>query len=176
MRTIVYKTMLTALALCVGTGVFAQDDAIGKFFGKYVDDDRFTVVTISPRMFHLMAKVNWDTVSQDVKQTLQNIQSFRLLSTETTPRVFYKEALSLFDKSQYEELLTVRDKNEDTRFLVREAGGVIKELVMVSVDDTSFTVLNFVGIIDLDALSKFSGDLSIHGMEHLKDVHKKKTP
>src|SRR5580704_10187506 len=164
MRTIVYKTMLTALALCVGTGVFAQDDAIGKFFGKYVDDDRFTLVTISPRMFHLMAKVDWDTVSQDVKQTLQNIQSFRLLTTETTPRVFYKEALSLFDKSQYEELLTVRDKNEDTRFMVREAGGVIKELVMVSVDDTSCTVLNFVGIIDLDALSKFSGDLSIHGM------------
>src|ERR1700735_2462138 len=76
-----------------GRAGFAQDDAIGKFFGKYLDDSRFTVVNISPKMFRLLAKVNWDSVSPDLKQTVTKLQSLRILSTSTTPGVFYKEAL-----------------------------------------------------------------------------------
>ena len=48
--------------LFLGSGVFAQDDAIGKFFGKYVEDNRFTVVSISPKLFRLMSKVSWDSI------------------------------------------------------------------------------------------------------------------
>ncbi|HUB59794.1 MAG TPA: DUF4252 domain-containing protein, partial [Puia sp.] len=92
MNQVKLRTWALLLSLLLaGKAGFAQDDAIGKFFGRYIDDDRFTVVSISPRMFRLMSKVNWDTVSSDLKQTVSKLTSLRILSTSTTPMVFYKE-------------------------------------------------------------------------------------
>src|SRR5882762_7397234 len=102
--------------LFLGTGIYAQDDAIGKFFGKYIEDSRFTVVSVSPKMFRLLAKVNWDSIPPDVRQTVTKLQSLRILSTDATPQQFYKEALTRVDMKEYEELITVRNKNDNVRF------------------------------------------------------------
>ena len=159
--------------LLVGKAGFAQDDAIGKFFGKYLDDDRFTLVSISPKMFKLMAKVNWDTVSQDLKQTVSKLQSLRILSTSTTPMVFYREAMAKIDKKEYEELVTVRSKKDDVHFLIKENGNSIQELLMISLSDDGFTLLSFVGDINLNQLSRLSSDMGIKGMEDLKNAKRK---
>jgi hypothetical protein len=156
--------------LLVSRAGFAQDDAIGKFFGKYVDDDRFSVVSISPKMFKLLAKVDWDTVSPDLKQTVNNLTSLRILSTSTTPMQFYKEALARIDRKEYEELITVRNKKDDVHFLIKSAGNKVQELVMIAGSSESFTLLSFVGDIDLRSLSRLSGDMGIQGMENLKNA------
>lgn len=160
--------------LCWGAGAFAQDDAIGKFFGKYVDDSRFTVVSVSPKMFHLLSKANWDTIPSNVRQSISKLQSLRILSTETTPQQFYKEALTRIDPKQYEELITVRDKNQNVRFMIREEGNSIHELLMVAIDESGFTLMSFVGDIDLDAMSRLSSSMNIKGMENLKNARRKK--
>jgi hypothetical protein len=160
--------------LILGAGAFAQDDAIGKFFGKYVDDSRFTVVSVSPKMFRLLAKVNWDTIPSTVRQSVSKLQSLRILSTETTPQQFYKEALARIDRKQYEELLTVRDKGQNVQFMIKEEGDRIHELLMIAVGDDGFTLMSFVGDIDLDAMSRLSSSMNIKGMENLKNVKRKK--
>jgi hypothetical protein len=159
--------------LLVGRAGFAQDDAIGKFFGKYLDDDRFTVVSISPSMFRLMSKVNWDTVSTDLKETVHKLQSLRILTTNTTPMVFYKEALEKIDRKEYQELITVRSNKDNVHFMVKESGNSIHELLMISVGDDGFSLISFVGDIDLDRLSRLSSDMGIKGMENLKNVKRK---
>ncbi len=159
--------------LLLGAGAFAQDDAIGKFFGKYVEDSRFTVVSISPRMFRLMSKVNWDTIPSDLKQTVTHLTSLRILSTETTPAVFYKEAMARIDRKEYEELITVRSDKDNVRFMIKEQGDVIHELLMIAVDKDDFTMMSFVGNIDLDKLSRLSSDMGIKGMENLKNIKHK---
>jgi hypothetical protein len=159
--------------LLIGAGAFAQDDAISKFFGKYVDDSRFTVVSVSPKMFRLLSKVNWDTIPSDLKQTIGKLQSLRILSTETTPQGFYKEALTRIDRKEYEELITVRSSKENVHFLVKESGGIIHELLMVAVDENGFTLMSFVGDIDLDKLSRLSSSMGIKGMENLKNIKRK---
>jgi len=96
-----YKKLLVVLGLLlVGAVSKAQDDAIGKFFGKYIEDSRFSVVSVSPKMFRLLSKVNWDTIPADIRQTVSRLQSLRIISTETTPYVFYKEALSKIDMKE----------------------------------------------------------------------------
>lgn len=165
--------MLAAL-LVVSAGVFAQDDAIGKFFGKYVDDSRFTIVSVSPKMFRLLSKVNWDTIPSDLRQTVTGLHSLRILSTETTPQQFYKEALSRIDMKEYEELITIRDKQDNVRFVIKETGGIVHELLMIAVDDDGFTLMSFTGDIDLDKLSRLSSSLNIKGMEGLKNAKRKK--
>jgi hypothetical protein len=166
--------MILLPLLCWGAGVFAQDDAIGKFFGKYIDDSRFTVVSFSPKMFRLLSKVNWDTIPSNVKQSVSKLQSLRILSTETTPQQFYNEALARIDRKQYEELVTVRDKNQNVHFLIKAEGDKIHELLMVAVDEREFTLMSFVGDIDLDAMSRLSSSMNISGMEGLKNAKRKK--
>lgn len=174
MNRIKFRTWALLLSLLLaGRSAFAQDDAIGKFFGKYIDDDRFTVVSISPKMFRLMSKINWDTVSPDLKQTVNKLQSLRILSTSTTPMAFYKEALTRIDRKEYEELITVRSKQDNVHFMIKENGNTISELLMISVSDDGFTLLSFVGDIDLDKLSRLSSDLGIKGMDNLKNAKRK---
>lgn len=174
MIKIKFRTWAFLLSLLLAARpAFAQDDAIGKFFGKYVDDDRFTVVSISPKMFRLMSKINWDTVSPDLKQTVNKLQSLRILSTSTTPMVFYKEALTRIDRKEYEELITVRSKQDNVHFMIKQNGDLIGELLMISVSDDGFTLVSFVGDIDLDKLSRLSSDLGIKGMDNLKNAKRK---
>ena len=126
-----------------------------------------------PKMFRLMSKVNWDTVSTDLKQTVSKLTSLRILSTSTTPMVFYKEAMEKIDRKEYEELITVKSSKDNVRFMVKETGNTIHELLMISVGDDGFTLVSFVGDIDLDKLSRLSSDMGIKGMEDLKNVKHK---
>ncbi|HEY4107912.1 DUF4252 domain-containing protein [Puia sp.] len=167
------RLLLIPLIAALTMTARAQDDAIGKFFGKYLDDSRFTVVSVSPRMFRLMSKVNWDTIPSDLKQTVSRLQSFRILSTETTPSVFYKEALAQIDRKEYEDLITVRDNKDNFRFMIRATGNTIHELLMIAADKDGFTLMSFVGDIDLDKISRLGADLDIKGMENLKNAKRK---
>lgn len=173
MPTFIKRISALLALLFLGMGLYAQDDAIGKFFGKYVDDSRFSVISVSPKMFRLLSKVNWDTIPADVRQTVTKLRSLRIISTETTPRQFYKEALSKIDMKEYEELITVRDKNDNVHFVVKEGDGIIHELLMIAVDDSGFTMMSFVGDIDLDKLARLSSSLDIKGMEGLKNAKRK---
>ena len=168
------KRILPILIFVISTtGVFAQDDAIGKFFGKYVEDSRFSVVSVGPKMFRLLSKANWDTVPSDLKQTVSRLQSLRILSTETTPARFYDEAMSRIDRKEYEELITIRDNKDKVRFMIKSNGNKISELLMIAADADGFTMMSFVGDIDLDKLSRLSTDMGIKGMENLKNAKRK---
>jgi tryptophanase len=87
--------------------------------------------------------------------------------------VFYKEAFEKIDRKEYQELITVRSNKDNVRFMVKENGNTIHELLMISVGDDGFTLLSFVGDIDLDRLSRLSSDMGIKGMENLKNVKRK---
>ena len=167
------RTLLILTFLASTTSIFAQDDAIGKFFGKYLDDPRFSVISVSPKMFRLMSSVNWDTIPADLKQTVSRLQSFRVLSTETTPALFYKEALTHIDRTQYDDLITIRSNKDNVRFMIRSTGNTINELLMIAADADGFTLMSFVGDIDLDKLSRLSTEMGIKGMENLKNAKRK---
>jgi hypothetical protein len=167
-----HHSLLFALLL-LGTSAFAQDDAIGKYFGKYVDDPKFTVISISPRMFRLLSKVKWDTIPADLKQTVTGLTSLRILSTDVTPERYFKEAMTLIDRKEYEELITVRSTKDNVHFMVKGPGDKISELLMLIEDQEGFTLMSFVGDIDLDKLSRLSADMGIKGMEDLKNTKHK---
>lgn len=174
------KRYLQIILTCIAALVFslhsyAQDDAIGKFFNKYVNDERFTVVSVSPRMFRLFSKIDWDSASAEVKEVVQNLTSLRILSTETTPQQFYQEATKKIDMRQYQELMTVRDKGSNVRFLVQQTGNTIHELLMLVGDKDEFMLMSFTGNIDLDKISKLGQAMNIKGMDQLGDLKKKKS-
>ena len=60
--------LLFVLLAAASNAGFAQTDAISKFFKQYENNENFTVISISPKMFKMMSKVKWDDVSSEVKQ------------------------------------------------------------------------------------------------------------
>lgn len=154
----------------------AQNNAIEKFFNQYMDDETFTVVHVTPKMFQMIAKLDIkDKDYADAKAVLQDLKGLWILTTENNAKApqLYKEAASKINTQEYELLMTVRDKGDNVRFWTKEANGIINELLMLVGEPNEFTLISFVGKIDLDKISKLANKVDINGIDHLKSVKKK---
>jgi hypothetical protein len=172
-----FASLLFAFCLMAAPlSMVAQNNAIEKFFNQYMDDEAFTVVHVTPKMFQMIAKLDIkDKDYADAKSVLQDLRGLWILTTEDNPKApqLYKEATTKINTQEYELLMTVRDKGDNVRFWTKESNGVINELLMLVGEPTEFTLISFVGKIDLDKISKMSNKIKIDGMEHLKSVKEK---
>lgn len=179
------KFLFFALALFFAGTLSAQQDAISTYFSKYVNDEDFTVVYVSGKMFNLMETVisNLDTDDMNSDQVkaltdvVQDMKSLRILNRDGDGIKLYKEAKKIIAGAKpYETLMTVREKGSTfVDFYVRENDGVVDELLLivgesadgraaallndeeeVDFSDGSFTLLSFEGRIDLNKI----GDLA----------------
>ncbi|MGK0387282.1 MAG: hypothetical protein ACI94Y_000006 [Maribacter sp.] len=149
---------------------FAQDDAISKYFEKYMDDEDFSVVYISGKMFSMFADVDDD--DDEAKEAMKGIKGLRILSTEKKGNALYNEAIKKFNVSEYEELMKIRDGKENVNFYIKEEGDVVKELLLiVGGEAADFVMLSFVGEINLKQISELSDSMDIDGLEHLDKVN-----
>ncbi|OJU29223.1 MAG: hypothetical protein BGN92_02985 [Sphingobacteriales bacterium 41-5] len=165
--------LLFVLLAAASNAGFAQTDAISKFFKQYENNENFTVISISPKMFKMMSKVKWDDVSSEVKQTINNLTSFRMLTAEKNGLALYTEAAKKLDLGSYDEIMTVKDKGENVRFFVKEANSRINELVMLVGTKSEFVLMSLTGIIDLDNINKLGSAINMKGMNNLSSVKKK---
>lgn len=151
----------------------AQDDAIQKFFSGYMDDDRFSRVYISSKMMQMAGgflKSNAEEQeSADLGALLQKVKGIRILSSEEVDGMkFYNEAYGTLTKNKYEELMDVQDKTTKLKFLVREEGGLVKELLMISGDGHDFSLLSMLGNFTYDDLNMLAEHTDMPGMKEYK--------
>lgn len=158
--------MLVVLAILMGNSLFGQANAIDKYFKQYLDDERFSVVYISARMFQLFDKINVDDMDMDDDEAramfdmAKDLRGLRILSTDRDPEAFYEEAKNKINTQEYEILMTVRSKGDDNvDFLIKEEGDTITELLLLVGGHDSFSLLSFVGKIDLDKVSNFAKEI-----------------
>jgi hypothetical protein len=171
MKTIIAFLMMIA----VSTGVYAQGESIAKFFNKYALDESFTSATISSKMFSLIT--NMDVQNEDDKEivnAISKLKGLKVLGKENTSdaRALYKEAFGLVTKD-YEELMSVRDKDKDMKFFIRESGGKINELLMVMGGTDDFMLLSLYGEIDLKTISRIGRKMDVQGLEQLEKIDDK---
>jgi CII-binding regulator of phage lambda lysogenization HflD len=104
------------------------------------------------------------------------LKGLRILTKEDTrdSRALYKEAMGMIPVKEYEELMTVRDKDKDMKFFIKESGGKISELVMVMGGNEEFMVMSLFGEIDLKQVSKIGKKMNVDGLENLENVKEKK--
>ena len=173
------KKLMLILVMLAGYGVsMAQGDAISKFFAKYQNDDSFSQVTVSSKMFSLFTNMEIETAEdKEVVEAISKIKGLRILAKEDArnARELYKEAFALIPVKDYEELMTVRDKDQDMKFLIKDDGkGKISELIMVMGGTTDFMVMTLYGEIDLKQVSRIGKRMDIDGLDKLENIDKKK--
>jgi len=169
------KIIAVAGLMMVMSGVFAQD-AISKFFGKYQNDESFSQVTVSSKMFGLFTNMEAETAEdKEVLDAISKLKGLRILAKDDArnARELYKEAFTLIPMKEYEELMSVRDKDKDMKFLIKENGGKISELLMIMGGNEEFMVLSLFGEIDLKQVSRIGKKMDVKGLENLDKMDKK---
>ena len=166
-------------AFCVMS--FGQNDAISKYFDKYVDNEDFTVVFISPKMFEMISKLEIENlVDEDdaeeidikqVREMIGNIKSVRVMETDKNPEMYYKEAVNKINTKDYDLLVSVRDEGENVRIWTKSTGDVINELFLLVGASDEFVMVSLVGDIDLNQISKLAKTMNVNGLEHLEKVN-----
>lgn len=155
----------------------AQNDGITRFFKQYEDDERFTMVFVSPKMFQMVSKIETDDEDWNkVREVVKDLGGLRVLTADSIADglEMYKTALSRVPQNEYAELLTVRDGKENVRIWIKDSGNIIEELLLLVGSPDEFTMLSFTGKIDLDKISELSKTLDIDGAEHLGKLKKSK--
>jgi hypothetical protein len=163
-------TRLIAIAsLCLfgivqmGHAQATQPNAIEKYFRQYLDDARFTVVYISPKLFRMMGKFDLkgkkfssDNEAAAFLDIAKDISGLYLLITDENVTQYYKEAKTKINPKEYEVLMTVRDKDGDNvEFFIKDEGDIIKELLLL-VGGDEFVFMSLVGNISLDKVSRLA--------------------
>lgn len=169
------KKILFSVMLMIGIHAANAQDAISKFFSKYQNDDSFTQVTISSKMFGLFTNMDADTKEdKEVLDAISKLKGLRILAKEDArnARDLYKEAFTLIPIKDYEELMTVRDKDRDMKFLIKENGGKISELLMIMGGSKQFMILTLFGEIDLKQVSHLGKKMNVSGLENLHNLDK----
>ena len=167
------KIIALLLMTTVSMGVYAQGEAINKFFTKYATDESFTTATISSKMFSLITNMEAETPEdKELIEAISKLKGLKVLGKENTSdaRALYKEAFGLIGKD-YEELMAVRDKDKDMKFYIRESGGKVSELLMVMGGTDDFMLLSLYGEIDLKQISRIGRKMNVDGLEKLENMH-----
>ncbi len=174
------KSMIVAAMVMMAVAAQAQSDAIAKFFSKYQNDENFSQVNISGKMFSMMANLDGNTPEEKAMiSAISKIKGLKILKRDETrlSRDLYKEAMAMIPTGEFEELMTIRDKDKDMKFYTKESGGKISELVMIMGGNDEFLLMTLFGEIDLKEMGKIGRSVNIDGLQNLdkiKDNGKKK--
>jgi len=153
----------------------AQNDAIQRYFEKYMNDDRFDMVYISPKMFSMVSKIELesDQIDPEVMDIIKELKGMRVLSYDgpESPK-FYKEAIEKINLNEYEELLVARDGDEQIHIRVKESGDIVSELILLVGGKDEFALISFIGNVDLKKVGKLGKVLDIKHVEELERMNK----
>jgi hypothetical protein len=164
MKRIILTLIIAAFAITLS----GQKDALDDFFNSYSDKEGYTFVTISGNLFGLLKNLDDDP---DLEGLDQKITSVRIVSREGDSDFFgpdfYSELKGIIRRGGYEELMKVKNPDENLLFLVRTDRDVIKELLMVASGDTE-TVIQVRGNFTKDDVDRFTEDEGLAELEMLE--------
>lgn len=169
------KLILFITSLCLALIAQAQSNPIDEMFNKYSDKPGFTVVTISGKMFSMFAKL--DEENKDADNVVAKLKSIKILSVEDSllnkNLNFYTELSKKLDLSVYEELMLVKEGPDITRFLIKQNGNIISELLVVTGGPGGNSLISIKGDLNLKNISDLSKDVGIQELKSLDKIDKK---
>lgn len=168
------RLTLILATLAISFTMMAQQSMIDSFFEKYADNDQFTKITINQKMFSLFANFEGGTDDEtDFMQAISKLEGLKILVADSigNPKELFKTTAKAIKKAGYEELMSVKDADEDIIFSIKEKDGVVKELIMLMGGNEEFVLLSLYGEINLKDVSKIASGMKMNGMEGLGNFH-----
>jgi len=172
MRRILYLLLFLFVPLILhGQNSAAIDD----LFRKYEGREGITSVYISSKMFSMFS--GQESKDEDLNNLLSKLKSIRIITVEDSllnEKInFYDELKKKVDFSVYEELMVVNEADNVTKFLIRESGKTIAELLIISGGKKGNTLISIRGDLDLKNISGLSKSMGIKQLEELDKLEQK---
>ena len=169
------KIFLFFTAVCINLLMQAQTNPVDEMFNKYSEKQGFTVVSISSKMFSLFA--NKDAENKDASEIINKLKSIKILSVEDSllnkNLNFYTELSRKLDLSVYEELILVKEGPDITKFLIKQTGNIISELLVITGGPGGNSLISIKGELNLKSISELSKSLDMQELKSLDRIEKK---
>lgn len=167
------KVIVNLIILLIPGMLLAQKTPVDELFDKYSGKEGFTSVYITSYMFSMFTDVETDDPEFD--ELMKNLKAIKILATDETYNGnanFYKEIIDKLPMDQYKELMVIKEKDQDVKFLINEKDGKIIELLLIAGGKDENALISIQGNIDLKNISKLSKSMQIEGLEHLEEIDK----
>lgn len=165
------KIILILIVAFLSIPGFSQNTPVDGLFDKYSGKEGFTSVYITSYMFSMFTDV--ETNDPEFDELMKNLKGIKILATDESYNGnanFYKEIIDKIPISQYKELMVIKEKDQDVKFLINEKDGKIIELLLIAGGKDENVLISIKGDIDLKNISKLSKSMNINGLEHLEEI------
>ncbi|KFB02220.1 hypothetical protein IA57_00870 [Mangrovimonas yunxiaonensis] len=164
-------------------------------FAKYSENPDVTYVSIKPKMFQMLAKMDINTDDPEAQEYLNMVNSITSFKTIVTDNAaISKDVVSWVKsrKSALSELMEVKDDGVEMKFYIKEGkdedhvseflmfvNGLSKVTEGTNIEVNGKTrnfetvIVSLTGDIDLNQISKLTKKMNIPGGEHLEEKNKK---
>jgi hypothetical protein len=170
------KLLFSLSVICLTSLLNAQSGPIEDMFNKYSEKEGFTLVSISSKMFNMFA--GQDSKNKEAGEIINRLKSIKILSVEDSLLNkninFYTELSKKLDMSEYEELMVVKEGPDITKFLIRQKGDVISELLVITGGPGGNSLISIKGDLNMKSISELSKTVDIQGLNSLDELDKKK--
>lgn len=159
----------------LSVAMVAQGTVISNYFDQLEDNEDYTKVSVSQKMFSMFTELEAGSdAEKEFLEAVSKLKGLKVIMADSVPDAakMYKKAIADVDKAGYEELMSVKDAEENLKFSIIEKNGVIEELIMVAGGNKRFVMLSLYGEIDLNNISKIAQEMRIEGMERLGKMEK----
>ncbi len=150
--------LLLVTPLC-SPNLWAQNSALHDFIDQHKNKEGFTYAFLSKDLFEVATKSSiqqedWNGLHNVVK----NIGSLSILVADELSDALplYKEAKNLIPSDEFDELLTVRDGNENVRIWVKSEENMVTDLVLLVGSPQDFVLVCFAGNLELGNLAELA--------------------
>jgi len=169
------KLILFIASICAVLVLQAQTNPVDELFNKYSEKQGFTVVSISGKMFSMFATE--DTENKDAENIINRLKSIKILTVEDSllnkSLNFYSELSKKLDLSVYEELMVVKGGPDITKFLIKQTGNTISELLVITGGPGGNSLISIKGNLNLKNISDLSKTMDIQELKSLDKIDTK---
>lgn len=154
------KLILIGMAILALASCNAQK-SVDRLFQKYSDKEGYTCISVSGNLLNIAARLdNEDGKDRDIEAKITEVRILTQKENNDLKINFHDAVMKDLDLSDYEEMMRVKESDQDMRMLVRTEGRRVKEFLLVT------------GGAD-NALIQVKGDMTLSDAKKLCESAKK---
>jgi len=139
----------------------AQTDVISSYFSEYEEREDVTAITLSGKAFELVGQIDVEeTDLQEYKDMASQITGLRVIVDDNDPSaVQTAKAAQKRLPSNFEELISIKEKDTEFKLLIDEQGGVVRELIGIAGSENTFAIMSLVGSMKMSDIGQMTQQL-----------------
>lgn len=167
----IMKRISIILALLIFPFLTNAQDFIDQLIEKYQGKRGFTTVVVNKNLFDIAVAMDDDEDLLKMKDMIDNIRIIAMEDYTNSENInFYKEIIAQVDTKSYQELMTVKEYDNDVVFYVKYVGKDIEELLLIAGGKDENAVISIKGKIILKEMASLSKSIHMKGFEHLNEL------